>query len=125
MAKANEKEEHVHKLKRHTFRGGRQVYFCVLDCNFQIDAAFALGKQSICHICGNEFTMNEYSIKLARPHCKNCGKMKVQDPDGAVKFVNKARATEAIAELHEDRVTSLRDRLGKVVVMEPQPDEVI
>jgi len=50
--------------------------------------------------------------------------MKVQDPDGAVKFVNKARATEAIAELHEDRVVSLRDRLGKVVVMEPErPDE--
>lgn len=125
MAKAKEQEEHVHKLKRHTFRGGRQVYFCVLDCNFQIDAAFALGKQSICHICGAEFTMNEYSVKLARPHCKNCGKMRVKTEEGGTRFVNKSRAIAAIAEISEDKVTSLRDRLGKVVVMEPQEDEEI
>lgn len=121
---AKEPEAHVHKLKRHTFRGGRQVYFCVLDCNFQIDAAFALGKQSICHICEKEFTMNEYSVKLARPHCKNCGKMRVKESDGSSRFVNKARASEAIAEMNEGRVDSLRERLGRVVVMESEiPEE--
>lgn len=125
MAKAKESEEHVHKFKRHTFRGGRQVYFCVLDCNYQVDAAFALGKQSICHICGNEFTMNEYSVKLARPHCKNCGKMRVKEVDGTSRFVNKARASEAIAEMNENRVESLRDRMSKVIVMDKEeiPDE--
>ncbi len=118
---AKERPDHVHKLKRHTYRGGNQVYFCVLDCPFKIDAAFALGKQSICHICGEEFTMNEYSVKLARPHCKACGRMKVKEPDGTARFVNKSRPNEAIAELNEAPITSLRDKLSKVVMLEPEP----
>lgn len=114
-------DNHVHKLKRHTYKGGTQVYFCILDCPFKIEAPFALGKQTICHICGEEFTMNEYSVKLSRPHCKACGRMRVKEPDGSLRFVNKSRANEAITEMNEVAVSSLRDRLSKVVMIDPEP----
>jgi len=71
-------EKHVHKLKRHRFKSGNEVYFCTLDCNYKISPALAVGKKTICHRCGEVFTMNEYSIRLARPHCDKCHKSKIQ-----------------------------------------------
>ena len=63
---------HVHKLRRHKYSTGNSIYFCTLpDCNFKMDVALSLGKRSLCNLCGNEFIMNEYSIKLAKPHCEN------------------------------------------------------
>lgn len=116
MAKLAPKEdEHVHKLQRHKYANGTKVYFCVLNCNYKIEVAFALGKLSVCHICGNEFTMNEYSCKLAKPHCQNCGKFKVTDDTGQSRFISKGRSTAAIADMGKQAVGNLKDRLGKVV----------
>lgn len=122
MAKAAalKDKEHVHKLKRHKYPGGTAIFFCILDCNFKIDAPFALGKQSICHLCGNEFTMTEASIRLTRPHCQNCGKFKVVDENGNAKFIQKSRQPQAIADMGKQAVGSLKDRLGKVVAVQDE-----
>lgn len=116
------KQEHVHKLRRHQYPNGTKVYFCTLDCSYKIEAAFALGKKTICNICGDEFIMNEYSARLAKPHCIACGKMKVTDSQGKSKFVSKGRPTAALAEMANDSVSSLRERLGKVVTMVKDED---
>jgi len=115
-------ERHVHKLRRHRYSNGTKVYFCTLDCNYKIEAALALGKKTICNICGDEFTMNEYSVKLAKPHCTRCGKMKVQDSEGNTKFISKLRPQAALADMAKDTTSSLRERLGKVVTIERDED---
>jgi hypothetical protein len=116
--------EHTHKLRRHKYANGTKVYFCVLDCSYKIEAAFAIGKRTICHMCGEEFAMNEYSVKLAKPHCTGCGKIQVTDETGAKKFINKSRPTQAIADMAVSRVSSLQERLGKVVQMEKDSDDI-
>ncbi len=75
----NSKSAHTHKFKRHRFNTGNVVYFCALpDCKVKIATALALGKRSLCWRCGEPFVLNEYSIRLAKPHCDNCHKPKVQ-----------------------------------------------
>lgn len=118
-------EDHIHKLKRHKYTNGSKVYFCINNCTFKVDVPFALGLIVLCNICDEPFTMNEYSIKLAKPHCNKCGKMKVADPDGKARFVPKGRANQAIADLGTSAVSSLKDRMSKVVTMEPTIDEDI
>jgi hypothetical protein len=114
-------QKHTHRLKRHKYPNGTKVYFCTLNCDYKIEAALALGKEVICNICGDKFVMNEYSVKLAKPHCINCGKMKVK-VDGETRFVSKGRPQAAISELARQTTESLRDRLGKVVTMERDED---
>lgn len=115
-------KEHLHKLKRHVYPNGTKVYFCTNNCNFKVDVAFALGKEVLCNICDTPFTMNEYSIKLAKPHCANCGKMKVKDGEGKSRFISKGRPIPAIAELGKSSVNELRQRLGSVTIMEKDED---
>jgi len=115
--------DHVHKLRRHAYKNGTKVYFCCLpDCNYKVDVGLAIGKRSLCNICGSEFLMNEYSIKLSKPHCSSCGKIRVKDDNGKVKFVNKGRLEVIAGELASSPVTSLRERLGAVVTMEKDED---
>lgn len=115
-------KEHIHKLKRHVYSNGTKVYFCTNDCSFKVDVQLALGKKVLCNICGEEFIMNEYSIKLAKPHCTDCGKTKIKTADGTSKFISKNRPVKAIAELGQNAVSSLRERLGSVTVMEKEED---
>src|SRR5689334_188717 len=77
LGKVMASKNHTHKLKRHTYKTGNSVYFCVLDnCNFKIGTEFSLGKSNVCWRCGNDFAMNSYSIRLAKPHCPDCHKAK-------------------------------------------------
>lgn len=79
-----QKSKHVHKLKKHKFKSGNQIYFCVEpDCNVKIAPALALGKRCICWRCSEEFIMNEYSVRLTKPHCDKCHKPKGSKNDGA------------------------------------------
>src|SRR5580692_1622875 len=67
------KEKHTHKLKRLRYKSGNVIFFCALpDCSFKINIQLVLGKRSICWRCGNDFIMSEYSLRLAKPHCKAC-----------------------------------------------------
>lgn len=115
-------KEHIHKFKRHTYPNGTKVYFCTMDCTFKIEAAFALGKVCLCNICDEPFKMNEYSVKLAKPHCNSCGKIKVQDADGKTKFISKNRPAQAIADMGKAAVGSMKDRMSKVITLEKDED---
>lgn len=114
--------DHVHKLKRTTYSNGTKVYFCTNDCSYKIEVPFALGKVVECNICFTPFKMTEYSIKLSKPHCNDCGKMQYRDEDGKRRFKPKNQPIEAISEIADTAVNSLRDRLGKVVTMIKEED---
>ena len=109
-------EKHTHKLKRKKYKTGNTIYFCTLpDCHYKIEVELALGKKSICNICGDEFIINEYTLRLAKPHCTNCGKVKVRNSDGRNYYVHKTpnKITESIA---SNSIENLRNRLiGSVV----------
>lgn len=70
-------KKHPHRLKRHKFRNGEWIYFCTLDdCTFRAKTELVLGKTAQCWRCGNPFPMNEYSVRLMKPHCQDCTKGK-------------------------------------------------
>ena len=109
------KSSHVHKLRKHKYPTGNSIFFCVLpDCYHKIDYMLALGKQTLCNICGAEFTMNEVSLKLHKPHCAGCGKVKVKSADGKNIFVKKV-ANKVLAEAAIVTSQNLRSRLDNVV----------
>lgn len=112
-------EDHIHKLKRIKFKTGNSVYFCALDCNFKIAVPLSLGKRVICWRCGEPFNMNEYSIRLARPHCEKCHKSK----DGVSPEIKEfAATTQKLGEdiTHSKDIPfelSLADRLSQTIRM--------
>jgi hypothetical protein len=74
------KQEHIHKFKRIKYKSGTYSFFCALpDCNKKMNPALALGKRSICWRCGEPFILNEYSLRLANPHCEKCHKPKKEE----------------------------------------------
>ncbi len=118
-------QNHVHKFKRHTYSNGTRVFFCTLGCTFKIETPLAVGHKCICNICNKEFIMDEYTIKLARPHCRNCGKTWSKDENGKRVFANKQHPMENVAaDLANRDVNSLRERLSKVVTMERDPEDI-
>lgn len=114
--------DHIHRLKRTTYSSGTKVYFCTNDCSYKVEVPFALGKVVECNMCGEAFKMTEYSIKLAKPHCIACGKIQVKDDTGKRSFVSKNKAVEALSDISNTAVANLRDRLGKIVMMEKEED---
>lgn len=88
-------QKHIHKVKRQRFKSGNHMYFCTLpDCYWKINPALFLGKTTICWRCGEEFNMNEYSLRLARPHCEKCHKTKSEDKEEAT--------INALSQAHRD-----------------------
>lgn len=72
MGEPIKKQRHFHILKRHTFKNGERIYFCTNNCDYKVSVKLALGKDTLCNICGKLFRMNEYSLRLARPRCQEC-----------------------------------------------------
>lgn len=69
--------KHPHKYKRHKYPSGYEVFFCALpDCTHRVECNLTLGKTAVCWRCGNNFLMNEYSVRLVKPHCTDCHKYK-------------------------------------------------
>lgn len=102
-------EKHTHKLKKVKYKSGNSLFFCTLDCTYKISATLALGKKTICWRCGETFSMNDYSIRLIKPHCENCHK-----PKDASKSPKEAyRQTES--EVTENTQTSLQPSTPSVV----------
>ena len=107
------KPSHVHKLRKHKYPTGTMIFFCTLpDCYHKIDYMLAFGKQTLCNICGAEFTMDETSLKPQKPHCKDCGKVKVKDVEGKHIFVKKV-GNRILAGTATSQ--NLRSRLDNVV----------
>lgn len=103
-------KKHVHKLKRHKYKNGEHIYFCVNDCKFKVNTKLALGTTTECWKCKQPFSMNEYSIRLDKPHCPNCTKRKDSAneatptiPDIATDLLLRLRtSSETIADLLEE-----------------------
>jgi hypothetical protein len=88
--------KHVHKYVR--IKLGRNKdrieYKCALPgCPHHLEKELVVGRISICNFCGDEFVMDLYSTKLAKPHCLNCGKNKEK--------IEKVRDIAAILEMME------------------------
>jgi hypothetical protein len=116
-------KRHAHRLKRHIYKTGNAIYFCTLpDCHFKIECQLMLGKRAMCNVCGNEFIINEYQTKLARPHCDKCSKVRVRGADGKRHFVRQD-SMPIMAQLAEASVEGLRSRLNNV--LETSEDEDI
>ena len=114
-------DKHIHKLKRHTYKSGNQIYFCILDCNYKISPALAIGKKSICNRCGLEFVMTEYTVRLAKPHCEGCHK-----PKGGIDDSPLLELDGVIIPV-QPAVVSLRERLNaalKKATTEVEEDEI-
>lgn len=115
-----EKQRHTHKLRRHKYKTGNTVYFCILpDCSYKIAMALALGKRNLCNRCNEEFIMNEYSVRLAKPHCEKCHQPKNKDN---VIFSKESTISLEPLENVEDRYIggpipemTLQERLAKVI----------
>lgn len=68
---------HTHKLKRVKYTNDETLFFCTLGaCEYKINTKLALGKPCACWRCGKEFNLNEISIRLTKPHCIACTKVK-------------------------------------------------
>jgi len=114
MAEKKEVKKHVHKLKRHVHKSGNAVLFCALpDCSFKINPALALGKRTICWRCGDEFILDDYSLRLARPHCDNCHRSKKKIGETIFPSVKTEQVREAQATGTEGM--SLSQRLNKAL----------
>jgi hypothetical protein len=77
------RQKHVHKFRRHRFKTGGTIFFCTLpDCTHKIAPELALGKMCICWKCGREFRLEDYELRLAKPHCKTCHRPKHREDSG-------------------------------------------
>lgn len=69
--------KHVCKFKKIRYKSGNEVFFCTLpDCNKKMNPKLALGKKCLCWRCEQEFILNEYSLRLVKPHCERCHRAK-------------------------------------------------
>jgi len=112
--------KHIHKLKRHKYSNGEEVYFCMLPrCRFKVITAMALGEESICHRCDKPFIMNEITIRLSKPHCSLCTVRKGNKEDitpildVAVSTILPERRRSTLIQ-EGDHVSDLRSRLSRV-----------
>ena len=116
------KQAHTHRLKKHKYQTGNSVYFCTLpDCHYKIEVALALGKRTICNLCGEEFIMTEYTLRLAKPHCDQCGKVKIRDASGNNRYVKKV-ANRVLTGIAEKDINDLRSRLDSVTSLDSEKD---
>ena len=99
-------KNHVHKFKRHRYKSGNEIYFCVDEtCTTKISPPLAVGKKAICWRCGEPFVMGEYTVRLARPHCDKCHKPKNAE----------VKVFVTLQEPAEKPITnSLRDRINQL-----------
>src|ERR1035437_8869214 len=111
------KTEHIHKFKRLIYKSGNSIFFCATpDCKQKISIPLALGKRSICWRCGEPFVMNEYSLRLAKPHCDACHKPKKDDAQEA--YIQKVESNSAepgaAGDFRHEELT-LADRLSQTI----------
>jgi hypothetical protein len=115
--------KHVHKLRRHKYRKtGNSVFFCTLpECHYKIEVPLALGKISLCNYCDSEFIIDEYTLKLVKPHCRNCGKVRVTDEEGNSRYVKKV-TNQILPHVASETISDLRNRLNSVTAVADEDD---
>lgn len=118
MSSKRKVKNHIHKLKRYKYSNDEEIYFCTLDCGFRIVTRQSLGMVVLCNRCDEPFPMNDYSIRLSKPHCTECHKFKgvavtTADLGILAQPLPERRASEATLKRIDTDVTSLKERLSK------------
>lgn len=108
---------HIHRFKRHIYKTGGQIYYCINDCNFRVAVEFALGKVSECNRCGRPFKMNKYSITLDKPHCEECHVYKGDKITNKKKEIDKPIQPLSVVSdsLGREIVNDLKDRMSSLL----------
>jgi hypothetical protein len=106
-------KEHIHKFCKHKYDTGVEIYFCTLNCNYKIEVPFALGKEVLCNICTEPFTMTKKDLKLKEPHCLNCGRKEVKDEDGKKHYVRRV-SSRVLTSIAIDTTSALSSRLREI-----------
>lgn len=107
--------KHVHKLKRLRYTNGEAIYFCILgECEYKINVKVALGKPNQCHRCDKTFNMNEYSSRLAKPHCMDCHKGKGEPVEFTHSLPKEIVKTKSKPLPSDDLLSRLRNALPSV-----------
>src|SRR5204863_7949971 len=107
---------HAHKFKRFKYANGTKIFHCILpDCNYKTEVQFSLGKRSTCNRCGDEFIMNEKSLRLKLPHCEECTLRKTI-VDGEVKYLAPKRLkSDALSNVADNMISDLKQKITSVV----------
>lgn len=109
------KTPHIHKLKRVRYKSGNTVFFCALpDCNYKSNPSLVLGKRSLCWRCGEPFIMNEYALRLAKPHCEGCHKPKSEVDKNEIESMVGNSLTETVPSLAERLTQTIQQAQPKI-----------
>lgn len=111
--------DHIHKLKRHRYKNGTTVFFCTDNCGFKVGCEFSLGKIVRCNRCDEPFKMNEYSVRLAKPHCIKCHNKKSKSDANTME----RESRPVISKLAVDSISDLSTRLGSITQIRKDEDE--
>ncbi len=65
--------------------------------------------------------MNEYTIKLTKPHCIDCGKVKIKDGNGKSRYVKKV-TDRILPNIAVESSQDLRSRLDSMSGVELEDD---
>jgi hypothetical protein len=67
-------DKHTHKYIRIKIGKNKRIeYRCAIPgCVHHIRPELVTGRFSLCNKCNNEFTMDKYATKLAKPTCLSC-----------------------------------------------------
>src|SRR5882757_8513394 len=134
---STKKYNHVHKFRRDRYSTGRAFHYCTLDCTFKIDVKHSFGKTSLCNKCNKPFTMNEYSIRAAKPVCMDCINRRNETPiiletdiDSILGVKLNANTmdrhnttTIPTTETQTNSISSLQNRMRSIVVKEYNPED--
>jgi len=115
--------KHIHKLKKHTHTNKEAVYFCVLDCPYKINVALSLGKANMCWRCGKTFNLNEYALRLVKPNCPECKKIKTDIKMDDLEIKNADKITDT-----DDLLSRLRKTIehsGELEDIEESEDSLL
>lgn len=123
MAKSRKIVDHIHKLKRIKYTNGEAIFFCINgSCEYELNVKKSLGKPNECHRCGKTFNLDELSMRLAKPHCKQCTKGKVKDEE---EISIPIRVPSALSPI-EDLRARLSQSIGKsihTIMSDPLPED--
>ena len=118
--------KHTHKLKKVIYKSGNSSFFCVLpDCTFKINPVLALGKKTICWRCEKEFQLDEYKLRLVKPHCESCHRPKKNGKANENVALPEAQITEVILPMSLAERLRLAEENAKNAAKQQEAEEDI
>lgn len=71
--------KHIHQYKRQKL-GKKTIFRCTLiGCSHYVYKELAENRVALCNRCGNPFMLDKPALTLAKPHCRQCTRIKHQE----------------------------------------------